>query len=241
MRGAGQSDLFVLPELFNTGYDFESAEEAARLAEQEDGATSARISAFAKEHACWVAFGFAEKADRLYNSALLVGPGGIVGKYRKIHLYNRENLFFAPGNLGFPVFDLPFGRIGMMVCFDWIYPESARTLALKGATLIAHPSNLVLPHCPDAMVTRCLENRVFAATANRIGQEERGGFAFTYIGKSQVVSPRGNILARLSAEKPGCATVEIDLREAADKKLNEFNDLFGGRRTDQYQTTAPRE
>src|SRR5262249_36348097 len=149
----------------------------------------------------------------------------------------RENLFFFPGNLGFPVFDLPIGKIGMMVCFDWIYPESARTLALNGAALIAHPSNLVLPHCPDAMVTRCLENRVFAATANRIGTEARGRYEFSYIGKSQVVSPGGNILARLPSDAPGVATVEVDLRESSKKRLNEFNDLFAGRRADQYEST----
>src|SRR5258708_3825489 len=147
MAEADKTDLFVLPELFNTGYNFESAGEAARLAEPADGTTFARMAQFAKAKSCWVVYGFAEKGDRIYNSALLVGPDGVAGLYRKVHLYNRENLFFSPGNMGFPVFDLPFGRIGIMICFDWIYPESARTLALGGAALIAHPSNLVLPHC----------------------------------------------------------------------------------------------
>src|SRR5215831_10739922 len=169
MSEAKSTQFFVLPELFNTGYNFESRKEAEELAETPDGETTRRLAGFAREKSCYIAFGIAEKADKIYNSAFLVGPDGLAGTYRKVHLYNRENLFFFPGNLGFPVFDLPIGKIGMMVCFDWIYPESARTLALNGAALIAHPSNLVLPHCPDAMVTRCLENRVFAATANRIG------------------------------------------------------------------------
>ncbi|MEK9136174.1 MAG: nitrilase-related carbon-nitrogen hydrolase, partial [Bacteroidota bacterium] len=133
-----------------------------------------------------------------------------------------------------PVFDLPFGKVGMMICFDWIYPESARTLALKGAQLIAHPSNLVMPYCPDAMVTRCLENRVFAATANRVGREDRGGITFTYIGKSEIVSPRGEILKRLSDNEASIAVVEVHLAQALNKRLNEFNDLLKGRREEAY-------
>ena len=122
----------------------------------------------------------------------------------------------------------------MMICFDWIYPESARTLALKGAQLIAHPSNLVMPYCPDAMVTRCLENRVFAATANRVGREDRGGITFTYIGKSEIVSPRGEILKRLSDNEASIAVVEVHLAQALNKRLNEFNDLLKGRREEAY-------
>ena len=229
------ADLFVLPELFNTGYNFLDATEVDRLSESVSGFTFQEVERFAKKKPCHVAYGFAEKANHLYNSAVLVGPGGLVGLYRKVHLYYRENLFFAPGDLGFPVFDLPFGKVGMMICFDWIYPESARTLALRGAQLIVHPSNLVLPYCPDAMVTRCLENRVFAATANRIGRENRGDIDLTYIGKSEIVSPRGEILKRLGETEEGVAVVEVDLTAAANKRINEFNDLISGRKTDQYR------
>lgn len=228
------ADLFVLPELFNTGYNFFDVTEVRSLSETVSGFTLKAVGEFAKKKPCHVAYGFAEKADSLYNSAALVGPEGLVGLYRKVHLYYRENLFFAPGNLGFPVFDLPFGKIGMMICFDWIYPESARTLALRGAQLIVHPSNLVLPHCPDAMVTRCLENRVFAATANRVGRENRGEIDLTYLGKSEIVSPRGEILKRLGETEVGVAIADIDLSAAVNKRINEFNDLLVGRRADQY-------
>lgn len=229
-----EADLFVLPELFNTGYNFTSTEEVHTLAEASDGFTYHRIADFAAKKSCYVVYGFAEKAGKIFNSAALVGPSGLIGVYRKIHLFDREHLFFTPGDLGFPVFDLPFGKIGIMICFDWIYPESARSLVLKGAQLIAHPSNLVLPHCPDAMVTRCLENRIFAATANRVGNENRGGFDLRFIGTSEIVSPRGEILKRLSTEKPEVGVSDIDLGLASDKKINTFNDLLGGRRTDQY-------
>ena len=163
-----------------------------------------------------------------------MGPKGVLGVYRKGHLFDRENLFFAPGNLGFPVFRLPFGTVGIMICFDWIYPESARSLALGGAELIAHPSNLVLPHCPDAMVTRCLENRVFSATADRVGKENRGGIELTYTGLSEIVTMKGEILKRLGATETGMAVGECDLSQARNKKINSFNDLLKGRRTDQY-------
>lgn len=230
-----RADLFVLPELFNTGYNFADKAELERLAEEPTGNTFERIAGFCKRRKCFAAYGFAERASGMYNSSALVGPNGMIGVYRKIHLYYRETILFTAGDLGFPVFDLPFGRVGMMICFDWIYPESARTLALSGAQIIAHPSNLVLPYCPDAMVTRCLENRVFAATANRVGRENRGGIDLTYIGESEIVSPRGRILARLDGAGPSVAVVDVDLPEASSKKLNEFNDLLHDRRPEYYR------
>jgi predicted amidohydrolase len=226
LMGSVEADLYVLPELFNTGYNFIDAEEVHKLSEEKSGFTFQSVREFAAARACFVVYGFAEKAERIYNSAELVGPDGLVGIYRKVHLYDRESLLFGPGNLGFPVFDLPFGKVGVMICFDWIYPESARTLALNGAQLIAHPSNLILPHCPDVMVTRCLENRVFAATADRVGREDRGGVDLRFIGQSEIVSPRGAILKRLSEDEPGVAVVEVSLAEANNKWTNEFNDLL---------------
>lgn len=228
------ADLYVLPELFNTGYNFVDATEVLKLAEPSDGPTYRSIASFASKHTCHIAYGFAERTNYLYNSAALVGPGGLIGLYRKVHLYNREKILFAPGDLGFPVFDLPFGKVGMMICFDWYYPESARSLALKGAQLILHPSNLVLPYCPDAMITRCLENRVFAATANRIGEEDRGGMKCSYIGTSQIVSYRGEILQRLGKHETAIVSADLDLTHATNKQINAYNDLFGDRRNEQY-------
>jgi predicted amidohydrolase len=234
LMAGSPADLYVLPELFNTGYNFIDRAEADRLAEDVSGPTFGRIVAFCREHGCHVAYGFAEKEELTYNSAALVGPHGLVGTYRKVHLFFRETLLFSPGDRGFPVFTLPFGNVGMMICFDWIYPEAARSLALGGADLVLHPSNLVLPYCPDAMVTRCLENRVFAATANRVGKENRGGVDFLYIGTSEIVSYRGEILKRLDAVSAAVAVADIDLSGARSKQLNEYNDLFAGLRPDQY-------
>lgn len=231
-----KADLYVLPELFNTGYNFIEKREVEHVAERVDGPTFQVMHGFARQRSCFVAYGFAERGDQLYNAAALVGPDGLVGLYRKIHLFDRETLFFEPGNLGFPVFDLPFGRVGMMICFDWIYPESARTLAINGAQLILHPSNLVLPYCPDAMITRCIENRVFAATSDRVGNEHRGNFDLRFIGTSEVVSPRGEILVRLGTTEQEAAVVNIDPGESLQKKLNDHNDLLADRKPKQYAT-----
>lgn len=220
------ADLYVLPELFNTGYNFSTTTELKQLAESIEGMTFTVVQAFARQRQCYIVYGFAECDNgSFYNSSALVGPDGLIGVYRKIHLYYRENIFFKRGNLGLPVFNTPIGKIGMMICFDWLFPEVTRTLMLKGAQLIAHPSNLVLPYCPDAMVTRCLENRVFTATANRIGSEDRGGFKFTFIGKSEIVSPKGEILTRLSDNMLGIEAVSVNLNDALNKRLNEYNDI----------------
>ncbi len=234
-----ECDLMVLPELFNTGYQFVSVDEVRALAEEiPGGPTTERLLKLAAERRMHLVAGLAERVgNRLYNSAVLVGPGGLIGVYRKTHLFFEENLFFSPGDTGFPVFDIGPARVGLMVCFDWFYPESARTLALKGADVIAHPSNLVLPHCPDSMVTRCLENRVFAVTCNRTGWEERGGKErLTYIGNSEVVTPTGEVLRRAKSDQETLAVVEIDPLEARNKKINPYNDLLAGRRPDLYSS-----
>jgi 5-aminopentanamidase len=229
-----RAELYILPELFNTGYNFIDEGELRSLAEPTDGPTYRTVSHWTKKHSSFVVYGFAEQANTVFNSAALVGPEGFIGLYRKVHLFDRENIFFTPGNLGFPIFHLPYGKIGIMICFDWIYPESARSLALQGAQLIAHPANLILPHCPDAMVTRCLENRVFTATADRVGEEKRGGIDLKFIGTSEIVAPEGKILCRLGDHEPEISAAEIDLALAEKKEINEYNHLFNGRKPGQY-------
>jgi predicted amidohydrolase len=234
---AVDADLIVLPELFATGYQFVSKEEVLRLAEPvPDGATTKRLGDIARRRGFTIVAGLPERAGaHCYNSAVVVGPRGFIGCYRKTHLFFEETLFFAPGDTGFHVWDVGIAKVGVMICFDWFYPEAARTLALLGADIIAHPSNLVLPHCPDSMVTRCLENRVFSVTANRIGSEARGGKdRLTFIGMSEIVSPRGRILYRAAPEAEDLSIVEIDPTEARTKTLNSYNDLLRDRRPTLY-------
>ncbi|MGH7164898.1 MAG: nitrilase-related carbon-nitrogen hydrolase [Nitrospiraceae bacterium] len=236
--GRDQCDLMVLPELFASGYQFLSKAEVDALAEPvPEGPTTQRLLELAQDRAMHLVAGLPERhGGRYYNSAVVVGPRGFLGVYRKAHLFFEETLYFSPGDTGFRVWDIGSARIGVMVCFDWFYPEAARTLALKGADIVCHPSNLVLPHCPDAMVTRCLENGVFSISANRIGFEARGGQdRLTYIGKSQIVSPRGRVLLRAPADQEDLRVLEIDPAEARDKSLNPHNDLLRDRRKDLYE------
>jgi predicted amidohydrolase len=122
-----------------------------------------------------------------------------------------------------------------MVCFDWFFPESARTLALRGAQIIAHPANLVLPYCQTAMVTRCLENRVFAVTTNRYGTEQIPGQCLTFTGASQVISPTGQRLLDAPVAGDCVRIIEVDPDLADDKHINPRNDLFANRRPDLYE------
>jgi predicted amidohydrolase len=228
-----ETDLIVLPELFATGYQFVSQEEVFQLAEPvPDGATTKRLADIAARRGMTIVAGLPERdGGRCFNSAVVVGPKGFIGCYRKTHLFFEETLWFTPGDSGFHVWDIGPAKVGVMICFDWYYPESARTLALQGADIIAHPSNLVLPNCPDSMVTRCLENRVFSVTANRIGSEARGGKdRLTFIGLSEVVSPRGRILHRAPRDIEDLTLVDIDPAEARLKALNDYNDLLRDRR-----------
>ncbi|MGH9393149.1 MAG: nitrilase-related carbon-nitrogen hydrolase [Terriglobales bacterium] len=232
-----EADVFLLPELFPSGYTFGTAAEVEAVAEVAGaGPSFAAMADCARQRGAYVCYGFAERgADgAVYNSASLVGPQGLIGTYRKMHLFGRETLFFRAGEAAAPVYELPWGRVGLMICFDWYFPELARSLALRGAELLLHPSNLVLPHCPQAMITRSLENRVFSATCDRVGREEHGGVAHAFIGASQVVSPTGEMLVRLSPDQQECAVVEIDLAAARSKRVGQYNDLFGQRRTALY-------
>jgi predicted amidohydrolase len=235
---SGESaDLLVLPEFFATGYQFVSKEEVAELAEPvPDGQTTEFLATLSREKDMYIVAGLPERdGNKFYNSAVLTGPDGFIGRYRKTHLFYEENLFFVPGDTGFRVWDTPIGKIGIMICFDWFFPESARTLALKGAEVIAHPSNLVLPYCPQSMPVRCLENRVYAVTANRIGTEQRkDDETLTFIGQSQITSPKAEILVRAGTDEEILMTADIDLSLSRDKKLNQFNDLLKDRRPEYY-------
>jgi predicted amidohydrolase len=233
--GGVKADLIVLPELFSTGYLFESRAELCELAEDEGGEDHAFLRQMSKDTGATIVAGIAEKeADSCYNTCLLCSGGEVRARYRKVHLFDREKELFTPGNLPFPVYDLGGTRIGLMVCFDWIFPESARLLALKGAQIICHPSNLVLPYCPRAMITRCIENGVFAITTNRVGTEARAGLELTFIGLSQVVGPRGEILVRADEKEEDVRVIDINPSLADDKMVTPRNHVLEDRRPELY-------
>jgi len=229
-------DLAVLPELFSTGYQFRSRDEVRELSELvPTGPTTARLLAFSAERRTHLVVGLAERqGDRLFNSAVLVRPDGSTATYRKVHLFCDEKDLFDPGDLRFAAHEAAGTRIGMMVCFDWIFPEAARALALAGALVLCHPSNLVLPLCPDVMLTRSIENRVFSITANRVGREHRTQATLSFIGLSQVVAPSGQRLARLGQEHPGAAVASLDLSQARSL-VTPRNDVWADRRPQMYE------
>jgi 5-aminopentanamidase len=234
-------DLAVLPELFSTGYQFKSRAEAVQLGEvigndSVAGSTTRELSTFAADTGTTLVAGMAEVlGDSLFNSAVLLRPDGSREIYRKVHLFFDEKVIFDAGDLGFPVFEACGTKIGMMVCFDWIFPESARSLALAGAKIIAHPSNLVLPWCPAAMITRSQENRVHTITSNRIGEEHRTADSLKFIGMSQVVSPLGERLVELGKDRVGAGSAMVRIL-AGDSIVTQRNEIWGDRRPDMYRS-----
>jgi predicted amidohydrolase len=230
---AAATDLLVLPELCGTGYNFASSEEARSMAEP---MTDSRLLAFLREKCrqknLFIVAGYNERdGDLLYNSAALISPEGIAGNYRKMHLFMNEKDIFEPGNAGLPIFNCGPAKIGILICFDWQFPEVWRILALKGADIICHPSNLVLPGlCQRAVPLHALLNRFFVITANRTGSEKD----LTFTGKSIIVDPKGNLLDQGPASDEYSAIVSIDLEVARNKGVTARNDLIADRRPDQY-------
>lgn len=228
------ADLLVLPELCNSGYNFRSRQQAWETSEAIEGSRFLEfLRALCQRLDCHLVTGFSERdGEALYNSAVLLNPWGYVGRYRKLHLFLNEKDFFRPGDEGLPVFDIGLCRVGMLVCFDWIFPEAWRVLALKGADVICHPSNLVLPGLAQrAVPVRAVTNRVYVVTANRIGRE--GDLTFT--GASTLASPRGDVLAQASPEAEEVALVEIDVALARDKQITHCNHVFEDRRVEMYE------
>ncbi len=230
-----KADLIVLPELFGTGYTFISKDKALSLAETSEGRTSSFLIKVSKMTGAVIIGGYVERAgNEIYNSAMIVSNSVVIDSYRKIHLYYKEKLWFSPGDKPLRVYEINGIKIGIMICFDWIFPEIARSLTLLGADIIAHPANLVLPYCQKAMVTRCLENRVYSITANRIGQEQRGDDNFKFTGASQITSYDGNVLSSAPIDKVYKDFIDIDIKTARNKRLNELNNLIEDRRPKFY-------
>jgi N-carbamoylputrescine amidase len=239
-RGA---QLIVLPELCNTGYVFETRGEARALAEDipSGPSTAAWIAAAAGRNLHIVA-GITERdGDILYNSAVVVGPDGLIGRYRKMHLWADEALFFAPGNLGFPVFETAVGRIGVHICYDGWFPESYRLAALQGAEIVCVPTNWVPIPGQDptraAMANTLVmaaahTNSIFVAAADRVGAERGQPF----IGQSLIVGPPGwPVAGPAGADDEEILVARVNLADARRKRnWNAFNQVLRDRRTDAY-------
>ena len=232
-----EADLIVLPELAFTGYHFRDRAETIALAEDpRRSPTVDALAALCKAGKLHLVTGFAERRrDKVFNSALLIGPKGLVHVYRKLHLFNNEKSCFDPGDTPLAVQSVKGARIGMMVCFDWAFPEVARSLALQGADVLCHPSNLVLAWCQQTMLSRCLENRVFAVTTNRHGADKRPHGELRFTGRSQIVAPGGKLIRRAASQRDALFVTAIDPAAARDKMITARNDLLADRRPEYYR------
>ena len=230
---AGDFDLLVLPELASSGYVFQDRDELASCAEKAgSGEFSAMLLEKAASHQAYIVGGFPERdGDRIFNSCLLAGPEGMLAVYRKAHLFMDEKRIFDPGDLEFTVIETRMGRIGMLICFDWAFPEAWRLLALQGADIVAHPSNLVTSYAQQAVPSHALCNGYFIVTANRTGTER--GVSFS--GRSFISGRRGEILQMSDPGFTGTHILSVDLSLARDKMVTEGNHLLDDRRPYLYK------
>jgi len=213
------AQVSIFPECAITGYCFESLEEAAQFAETLDGESAEMIARTCNETNTHAVVGFIERdGQKFYNAAMLVGPNGVVGGYRKVHLpFLGVDRFLAPGDRPFKVFDLPIGRVGINICYDVSFPEAARVLKLLGAELIILPTNWPPGawRAPELVVNvRALENHVNFAAANRVGME-RG---WNFIGRSKVVDCNGDTLVE-AGDREEILFAEIDLAESNNNHI----------------------
>jgi len=234
------AQLTIFPECSITGYCFESLEEALPFGERVPGPSCEQVAAACTQFDCHAIVGFLERdGERLYNACALIGPGGIVGSYRKIHLpFLGVDRFTTPGDRPFAAHAMGDARIGMNICYDSAFPESARCLALDGADLIALPTNF--PTGAECMAehvvnTRAMENKVFYACVNRVGIE-RG---FPFIGHSKICDTSGRIMATAPHADEAILYAELDLEQARNKRIvrvpdKHIIDRFADRRPEMY-------
>lgn len=241
---AGGADLVVLPELANTGYMFESRAEAFALAEPvPNGPSTQAWIEVARRCNTLIVAGIAERdGERLYNAAVVVGPTGWLGTYRKLHLWGDEHLFFEAGDKGLPLFHTPWGRLGVVICYDGWFPEVYRLLAMQGADVVAMPTNWVpMPGQPagsPAMANTLAmasahSNALNIVCANRTGTERGQPF----IGQSLIVDAQGWPVAGPAAEggEDLVLIAQLDLRSTRQaRQLNAFNHVLRDRRDDVY-------
>jgi 5-aminopentanamidase len=235
---AAGAELLVLPECAIPGYMFGSLEEAMPFAEEIPGPSTEALEAAGHRLGAHVVCGLLERdGDLLHNAAVLVGPDGLIGSYRKTHLpFLGVDRFTTPGD-ELQVFDTALGRIGLEICYDLRFPEVTRTLALRGAEIVAHPTNFPMAAKVQTeliTVARAAENRIYLLTANRVGKERWGEFC----GWSQIVDPFGKRLAEADETEETLLVADIDVEKARDKDYvipGEYElYLFGDRRPELY-------
>jgi len=235
---AAGAQLVVLPECAVPGYMFEGLDEGFKYAEDVPGPTTEALAEACERLDTYVVCGLLQRdGDQLRNAAVLVGPDGLIGTYWKTHLpFLGVDRFVVPGD-ELSVYETPLGRIGVEICYDLRFPEVTRTLALKGADFVAHPTNFPMAAKVQTeliTVARAAENRIYLLTANRVGKERWGEFC----GWSQIVDPYGKRLAEADETEETLLVAEVDVEKARDKDYvipGEYElYLFGHRRPELY-------
>ena len=246
VRGAAAdgAQLVILPELIIPGYVMD-AEGLARCAEPADGPSFAAWYRLAREHDLYICGGICERVgERLYNTAILIGPQGIALHYRKLHLFAAEKDIFAPGDLGLPIGETALGRIGICVCYDLRFIEVVRSFALRNAQLIAVPTAWVTGFdrepwdrdgwCPQARAAAVQANlsQIFIACASQVGADAN----LRFLGSSVLISPYGEaLIGPLSGQtqEVAQATLDLDAVAAAQQRTPRVSPR-SDRRTDVY-------
>ena len=215
------ADLIVFPECSLTGYVFSSRQEALPFAETIPGPSTEKLVCLCRELRVYVIFGLLEKeSDKLFNAAALLGPQGLIGKYRKNHLpFLGVDRFVDMGEQPFQVYQTPIGNIGLQICYDVIFPESSRVMTLLGADILVLSANFpkgrgekVVTH---VVTTRAMENRVHMVSANRVGTER--GYAFA--GLSKIADTSGNTIILASPDREEIIYGEINVESARQKHV----------------------
>ncbi|MCA9113001.1 MAG: carbon-nitrogen hydrolase family protein [Planctomycetaceae bacterium] len=237
---ANGASLTIFPECAVTGYCYDTLDSAKSYAESIPGPATERMAAACAEHRCYTVFGMLERdGDRVFNAAVLVGPSGVIGSYRKVHLpYLGVDMHTTPGDRPFAVHEADGVNIGMNICYDAAFPEAARCLALLGADLIVLPTNW--PPGAECMAnnsiaSRAMENAVYYAAINRVGTEA----GFPFIGLSSICAPNGKVLAAAHGTDEEILYAEIDVTLSRRKHIIRVPDKheidrFADRRPEMY-------
>ncbi|MBI2369035.1 MAG: carbon-nitrogen hydrolase family protein [Deltaproteobacteria bacterium] len=239
---ANGAELVVFPEGMNNGYIFDSPEQAYALATPVPGPFTDGVAAKTRERGVYAAMGILERREggRVFNDALLFGPDGrIAGKAQKTFFIKADKHWLSPGELEYPIFETPLGRVGFFICADGRIPEPARCLALNGADLYLNCSNWGSPDQYLAHVpTRAVENHCWVIGVTKVGEEPGN----RYTGCSFIMDPAGRVYARASADKEEIIYAVIEPTRARDKRVGPSNDLFRDRRPETYGLlTVPTE
>jgi predicted amidohydrolase len=225
------ADLWVFPEMCLTGYMFKDREEIRKVIEKiKYSELVTRLAELSRKTKSTLIVGLPELiGKKIFNAVWVMNKKGLLAKNQKTHLFFKEKFLFSPGETGPTLFEVGKVKVGLGICYDYMFPEYWRSLALRGAQIFINPANFVFRYGFQLMRTRAIENGVFSVCVNRVGNERGQNF----FGNSEVVGNRGDVLF-VAGDDECVKVVLIDSDKADDKKWNEYNDLFGDRRCQFY-------